>query len=188
MLERALDAANEAVERGPEQLPVLKEAGVVDAGAYGLTAIVAGVIAALRGDGEGPELAHQSAPPHVLHLSQHESSEYRYCTNFAVIGEGLDAREFIPRLEQIGDCVLVVGDQSTLKVHVHTDEPDLATAVFIAHGEVSHFDVADMHEQVADRAARLDVACAPVVVASGDGLVGMFREPRARTWWAAGRR
>jgi DAK2 domain fusion protein YloV len=175
VLERALEAGKEAVERGPEQLPVLKEAGVVDAGAYGLTAIMAGVIAALRGD-EGPELAHQAAPARAMHLPQHESSEYRYCTNFAVTGEGLDAREFIPRLERVGDCVLVVGDQSTLKVHVHTDEPDLATAIFVAHGEVSHFDVADMHEQVADRAARLGTGCAPVVIATGDGLVRMFRE------------
>jgi hypothetical protein len=175
VLERALEAANEAVERGPEQLPVLKEAGVVDAGAYGLTAIVVGVIAALRGDG-GPALAHHAAPPRAMHLPQHESSEYRYCTNFAVTGGGLDAREFIPKLEQIGDCVLVVGDEATLKVHVHTDDPDLATSMFTPHGEVSHFDVADMHEQVADRTARLDAACAPIVVASGEGLVRMFRE------------
>ena len=175
VLERALEAANEAVERGPEQLPVLKEAGVVDAGAYGLTAIVVGVIAALRGD-NGPELAHQTAPARAMHLPQHESSEYRYCTNFAVTGEGLDAREFIPKLEEIGDCVLVVGDQATLKVHVHTDEPDLATSMFVAQGEVSHFDVADMHEQVADRSARLEAGCTPVVVATGDGLVRLFRE------------
>jgi DAK2 domain fusion protein YloV len=175
VLERALEAAQEAVERGPEQLPVLKEAGVVDAGAYGLTAIVAGVIAALRGDG-GPDLAHQPPPAHALHLPQHESSEYRYCTNFAVTGAGLDGREFIPRLEEIGDSVLVVGDESTLRVHVHTDEPDLAQAIFLAHGEVSRFDVADMHEQVADRTARLEAACAPVVVAAGDGLARMFRD------------
>jgi len=175
VLERALEAANEAVERGPEQLPVLKESGVVDAGAYGLTAIVVGVIAALRGD-NGPVLAHQSAPTPTMHLPQHESSQYRYCTNFAVIGKRLDAREFIPLLEQIGDCVLVVGDQETLKVHVHTDKPDLATSMFVAHGEVSHFDVADMHEQVADRSARLEAACTPVVVATGDGLVRIFRE------------
>jgi DAK2 domain fusion protein YloV len=176
VLEGALEAANEAVARGPEQLPVLKEAGVVDAGAYGLTAIVAGVIAALRG-GDGPALPHQAAPPRPMHLPQHESSQYRYCTNFAVTGAGLDARVFIPRLEAIGDCVLVVGDPATLKVHVHTDEPDLATAIFVAHGgEVSHFDVADMHEQVADRSARLEAACAPVVVASGEGLMRMFRD------------
>ena len=131
VLERALEAANEAVERGPEQLPVLKEAGVVDAGAYGLTAIVVGVVAALRGD-DGPVLAHQTAPTRAMHLPQHESSEYRYCTNFAVTGEGLDAREFIPLLEQIGDCVLVVGDPATLKVHVHTDEPDRAASMFVA--------------------------------------------------------
>ena len=121
-------------------------------------------------------LAHQVAPPQAMHLPQHESSEYRYCTNFAVTGGGLDAREFIPKLEQIGDCVLVVGDEATLKVHVHTDDPDLATSMFIAHGEVSHFDVADMHEQVADRNMRLDVACSPIVVASGEGLVQLFRE------------
>jgi DAK2 domain fusion protein YloV len=175
VLERALEAANEAVERGPEQLPVLKEAGVVDAGAYGLTAIVVGVIAALRDD-NGPVLAHQTAPTRAMHLPQHESSEYRYCTNFAVTGQGLDAREFIPRLEQIGDCVLVVGDEATLKVHVHTDEPDLATSMFVPRGEVSHFDVADMHEQVAERSARLEAACSPVVVATGEGLVRMFRE------------
>jgi fatty acid kinase len=72
--------------------------------------------------------------------------------------------------------VLVVGDQATLKVHVHTDDPDLATSMFVAHGEVSHFDVADMHEQVADRSARLEAGCSPVVVATGDGLVRMFRE------------
>ena len=175
VLERALEAANEAVERGPEQLPVLKEAGVVDAGAYGLTAIVVGVIAALRGDG-GPALAHQAAPPHTMHLHHHESSDYRYCTNFAVTGAGLDAREFIPRLEEIGDSVMVVGDEATLKVHVHTDDPEVATSIFTTHGEVSRFDVADMHEQVADRSARLAAACAPVVVATGDGLVRMFRE------------
>ena len=61
VLERALDAAKEAVDRGPDQLPVLKEAGVVDAGAYGLTVIVAGVVAALRGSGP-TDLAHQATP------------------------------------------------------------------------------------------------------------------------------
>ena len=106
-----------------------------------------------------------------MHLPQHESSEYRYCTNFAVIGSGLDAHEFIPRLEEIGDCVLVVGDEATLKVHVHTDEPDVATSMFIAHGEVSHFDVADMHEQVADRTR-----------AARGGLLARSSSPRARAW------
>ena len=88
VLERALRAGEQSVERGPELLPVLREAGVVDAGGYGLTVIFAGVIAALRGT-EAPELDHH-APARVTH-PQHESSTFRYCTNFAVTGEDLDA-------------------------------------------------------------------------------------------------
>jgi DAK2 domain fusion protein YloV len=178
-LERALEAGNEAVERGPEQLPVLREAGVVDAGAYGLTVILAGVVAALRG--EEPRLEHHDAPRRALHLPHHESSEFRYCTNFAVTGTGLDGRAVVPRLEEIGDCVLVVGDERTLRVHVHTDEPEAAVALFEPGGEVSRFDVADMREQIADRTARLEGArarrrCGVVAVASGRGLVSLFED------------
>jgi hypothetical protein len=181
VLERALEAGKEAVERGPEQLEVLRQSGVVDAGAYGLTVIVAGLIAALRG-ADPPELAHQSAPVRSLHLPQHESSQYRYCTNFAVTGSALEAGEFVPRLEQIGDSVLVVGDASTLKVHVHTDEPDMAVAIFVASGDVSRLDVADMHEQVERRSARLagearsSAACAVIAVVNGDGLTALYRD------------
>src|ERR687890_445550 len=99
VLERALDAGNEAVKRGPEQLAVLREAGVVDAGAYGLTVIVAGMIAALRGENAAPELEHQTAPARDLHLPQHESSRFRYCTNFVVTGEGLEQHSVVPLLE-----------------------------------------------------------------------------------------
>jgi uncharacterized protein len=183
VLERALEAAKDAVKRGPDQLAVLREAGVVDAGAYGVTIIVAGVIAALRG-AEAPELEHELAPSRALHLPQHESSDYRYCTNFAVTGDGLDGSGFVPRLEELGDCVLVVGDERTLRVHVHTDAPEEAVAIFERVGEVSRLDVADMREQAADRVARLSrasrpagtAACGAVVVASGRGLIRMYEE------------
>jgi uncharacterized protein len=181
VLENALEAAKEAVERGPEELAILREAGVVDAGAYGLTIILAGCIAALRGR-TPPELPHQSPPAESLHLPQHASSSYRYCTNFAVTGEGLERGRFVPRLEELGDCVLVVGDELTLRVHVHTDEPERAVALFEAVGELSRFDVADMHEQVAERSTRRRgdaaeiTACAVVAVASGDGLRRLYEE------------
>jgi DAK2 domain fusion protein YloV len=151
-LERAVAAGQDSVKRGPELLAPLREAGVVDAGGYGLTIIFAGVVSALRGD-EPPPLDHH-APARITH-PEHSSSTYRFCTNFAVTGTELSSGRFIEPLERIGDSVLVVGDQTTLKVHVHTDEPELATAVFAGEGEVSRLDVADMHQQVAMRDARL---------------------------------
>src|SRR5215210_7903548 len=81
VLERALDEGEQSVKRGPDLLPVLREAGVVDAGGYGLTIMFAGVVSALRG-APPPRLEHY-APARVTH-PQHQSSSYRYCTNFAV--------------------------------------------------------------------------------------------------------
>ncbi len=187
ILERALHAGEESVRRTPELLPVLREAGVVDAGGYALTVIFAGVVAALRGT-DGPELAHHHAPARLTH-PEHESSTYRYCTNFAITGDRLDASTFTRDLEALGDSVLVVGDERTLKVHVHTDEPEAATALFAGAGMLSHLDVADMHAQVSERAARLGadggappaVRCAALAVVAGRGMAGLFASLGAHT-------
>src|SRR4051794_36252691 len=174
VLEPAVTAGEASVKRGPELLPILREAGVVDAGGYAVTIIFAGIVAALRG-AEPPELDHQ-APARVTH-PQHESSTFRYCTNFVVTGTGLEAHDFIAPLEGLGDSVLVVGDAHTLKVHVHTDDPDAATALF-TDAEVSRLDVADMREQLAQRAERLAgqpaARCGALAVATGDGVRGLF--------------
>ncbi len=160
-LERAVIAGQDSVKRGPELLAALRDAGVVDAGGYGLTIMFAGVVAALRGD-EPPELDHH-APARISH-PEHSSSTYRFCTNFAVIGRDLVPGRYIEPLEALGDSVLVVGDSRTLKVHLHTDDPELATAVFEGAGEVSRLDVADMRLQVLEREARLS--------GEGDGATG----------------
>jgi DAK2 domain fusion protein YloV len=173
VLERALRAGEEAVRRGPEQLAVLRESGVVDAGGHALTIIIAGVIAALRGS-EAPAVARHAAPVQISH-PQHDSSTYRYCTNFAVTGRSLDPAAWIEPLEAIGDSVLVVGDAATLKIHVHTDEPQAATALFDGAGEVSRLDVADMHIQVQERDARLATQrCGALAVVAGDGMAALF--------------
>ncbi len=192
-LERAVQAGEDSVKRGPELLAALREAGVVDAGGYGLTIIFAGVVAALRGE-EPPPLDHY-APARITH-PEHSSGTYRFCTNFAVTGTGLSPTSFIVSLEDLGDSVLVVGDATTLKVHLHTDQPELATAVFADVGEVSHLDVADMRAQVAERDGRMraraapgadaagvrahtsggEVRCAAVAVVSGEGLRQLFEE------------
>jgi len=204
-LERAVLAGQDSVKRGPELLPELRAAGVVDAGGYALTVIFAGVVAALRGD-EPPELDHH-APARISH-PEHHSSTYRYCTNFAVTGTGLQPGRFIAPLEDLGDSVLVVGDERTLKVHVHTDEPEAATALFEHAGEVSHIDVADMRLQVTERSERLregedateihapgahqqtagrppagpaNARCGLLAVVSGDGFAELFAELGAHT-------
>jgi len=174
VLEVATKAGEEAVERTTEQLDVLARAGVVDAGAHGLVVILAGIVAGLRGgDGEMPQIPHHE--PARTTRPHHADSRYRYCTNFIVTGQGLDSRSFVPRLEQIGDSVLVVGDEATLKVHVHTDEPEVAVAAFEQSGEVQRLDVADMREQIAERDARVTAGRTGVVaVSTGDGMRALF--------------
>src|SRR5512133_970118 len=106
VLERAIEDGQRAVARTPEQLEVLRDSGVVDAGGYGLVLILAGVVAGLRGDGaQLPEVSHEQAPR--VSRPHHADSRYRYCTNFIVSGTGLSARDFLPRLEALGDSVLV---------------------------------------------------------------------------------
>jgi dihydroxyacetone kinase-like predicted kinase len=115
----------------------------------------------------------------VLHATQHESSTYRYCTNFAVTGVQLDGQSFVTALERLGDSVLVVGDERALRVHVHTDSPDDAVALFAEHGEVSRLEASDMRDQVADRNARLAgprAVCAVVAVATGAGMRDLYAE------------
>jgi DAK2 domain fusion protein YloV len=174
VLEAALDAGQDSVRRSPELLEVLRRAGVVDAGGYGLTILFAGMVAALRGT-PPPELEHH-APARITH-PQHESATFRYCTNFAVTGSELDPGPWREPLERIGDSVLVVGDHTTLKIHLHTDEPERATALFTGVGEVSRLDVADMTEQLARRSGRLLEAldgCGVLAVVSGRGMHELF--------------
>ncbi len=182
VIEHALEAGQESVKRGPDLLPVLRDAGVVDAGGYAITVLLAGIIGALRGT-PAPPIEHHAAA-RVTH-PHHSSSTYRYCTNFAVTGSDLDPRRYLLALEEIGDSVLVVGDQTTLKIHIHTDEPDAATALFAQDGAVSHLDVADMTEQVRARDDRLAAPRAlartgALAVTTGPGMARLFESLGAR--------
>ena len=97
--------------RTPEQLDVLAEAGVVDAGAHGLVLILAGIVAGLRGE-ETPQVDIPAQAPARFSAPQHTDSRFRYCVNFIVQGSDLDGPSFEPRLRELGDSILVVGDRA----------------------------------------------------------------------------
>src|SRR5919106_1747932 len=175
MLAAALFSGEEALRHTPEQLAVLRERGAkVDAGALGLVVIVRGLMSGLAGEQvELPEIPRYE-PARITDV-HHADSRYRWCTNFIVIGTGLAAESFASRLEELGDSVLVVGDEETLKVHVHTDDFEAAKAVFAGAGQIEREDIADMHVQVAEQRARLAGGrSGAVVVASGGGVRSLY--------------
>jgi DAK2 domain fusion protein YloV len=178
VLEVITRAGEQAVQRTPDQLDVLAEAGVVDAGAHGLVLILAGIVAGLRGE-ETPKVEIPAQAPARLSAPQHTDSRFRYCVNFIVQGNDLDGPSFEPLLYEFGNSILIVGDERTLRVHVHTDDPPRAREVFAGHGTVSQVDEADMREQVAERERRLSdmgTRCGLVAVVSGDGLRNLYEE------------
>ncbi len=152
---RALvERGEDALARTPDQLAVLREAGVVDAGAAGLLEIVRGIAAALAGE-PIPDVPVEHAHEAGLDAIHQELSEFRYCTVFVVEGEDLDAATLEDELEQLGDSLLVVGDASALKVHLHTDNPGGAIALATAAGVVEGVEIANMHRQTEQREERL---------------------------------
>jgi fatty acid kinase len=178
LLPQLVRRGEEAVARTPEQLDVLREAGVVDAGGAGLLEIVRGITAAVTGEElpEGPVETEQLS----LDAIHQELSRFRYCTTFLIEGEELDHDAIEVELDRLGDSLLVVGDPKALKVHVHTDEPGRALSVGTAVGVIDRVEIANMHEQTQLREERLAEAppehatAAVVAVVAGDGNRRLF--------------
>ena len=169
---------DDAVARTPEQLDVLREAGVVDAGGAGLVELLRGLAGAVTGEAL-PAAPAEKAPSGVdaIHL---EPSRYRYCTVFLVEGEALDRDGLEAQLEQLGDSLVVVGDETALKVHVHTDDPGVALSLGVAAGTIDGVEIANMHEQQEQRDRRLAlvpsarVKSGVVTVVAGEGNQRLF--------------
>jgi DAK2 domain fusion protein YloV len=153
LLRAVLTAGEDALARTPELLDVLGKAGVVDAGGAGLVEIARGMVFGATGE-TIPEAPVEAEALGVEAIHQ-ELSKYRYCTVFVVEGEALDKAVLEEELERIGDSLLVVGDESALKVHVHTDDPGRALALGTAVGVVEGVEIANMHHQTAQREERL---------------------------------
>jgi DAK2 domain fusion protein YloV len=180
LLDLLVQRGDEAVARTREQLDVLREAGVVDAGGAGLVELVRGLRAAAAG--RAPT-APAAGPKLTVEAAHQQLSRYRYCTTFVVEGEQLDAPALETELEQLGDSLLVVGDPSALKVHVHTDDPGAALSLGTRAGVIEGVEIADMHRQTEEREQRL-LAALPggasrsgvVAVVAGEGNRRLFED------------
>jgi fatty acid kinase len=150
-LTRVVTRGDTAVARTPELLDTLREAGVVDAGGVGLVELARGVLHALTGQPlpEVPDVIEELSEDAI----HRDESERRYCTSFVVEGDALDLDELHAELDALGDSLLVTGDGSLAKVHVHTDEPERALAIGRAVGMVDpvRVEISDMHSQAAER-------------------------------------
>ena len=152
VLASTVEAAREAVSKTPSLLPVLREAGVVDAGGQGLYIMLEGALRYIRGD-VGPPVALTARDPEASWLaataSLHEDAEssYGYCTEFLVRGENLDSHAILEGMLTLGDSVLVVGDESLLRVHVHTHDPGAALSYGTGLGSVTTVKVDNIRTQ-----------------------------------------
>ena len=180
-------AGQEAVERTPEQLDVLAEAGVVDAGAHGLVVILAGIVAGLRGELDAiPEVAHHEPPGRRAPITSTAASATARTSSSPA---GTRLARLRRRLEELGDSVLVVGDPATLKVHVHTDEPEAPSAR--VRGRRRRAAARRRRHARADRRPRTPAwrpaRTGVVAVAAGDGHASRCSRDSARTWSTAAR-
>ena len=201
--EALLEGANKALAETPEMLPVLKKAGVVDAGGRGFVVILEGMLSVIR-DGKMVESAEApSASPAATQRNAAGEMEaditFTYCTEFIVKRDDADKDPKTLRayLETIGDCVVVVDDEEIIKVHVHTDHPGNAFEKGLTFGQLINMKVENMRDQH-ERAKHDSKGDAPktaapkddgeivsveiekdfgfVAVAAGEGLHALFND------------
>lgn len=187
--EELIKAANEAVELTPTLLPVLKKAGVVDAGGKGLMVILEGMQKALLGETVNADLAvvetvqSQSTFEHV-DVTSLGNIEFAYCTEFFVINlkkqtTMADIERFKEYLMSIGDSVIVIGDLEFVKVHVHTNQPGQALTRALELGELDKLKIENMLEQNRALMKEFEAEKKPIgmmAVSAGDGISSIFKD------------
>ena len=197
------EAGRVAVENTTAQLPALQKAGVVDAGGYGLLVLFRGLAAGIhdlvRGGriAAGARLAARAAvgpvavpaPPErrVVVEQPSELSEYRYCTSLLLTGTAIDREALEAFLAPLGDSALVVGDERTVKIHVHVNDPGVVLSEAVRHGAIGDVEINDMHAQTRERDERLAMPTTStpeigeggsvvVAVVAGAGNQQLFRD------------
>ena len=186
IMEATVNAANEAVANTPSLLPVLMEAGVVDAGGQGLYTILEGALRYLRGEAEQmqfrkPQMIASNVPITTKppQMGAEEEEIYGYCTEFLLKGQRLNPDKLRQRLEKRGQSLIVVGDEATIRVHIHTVDPGSVIHYAASLGTMHQVSIRNMDEQHRDylemqkeKAPAIDIAI--IAVVSGDGLSDVF--------------
>ncbi len=190
--EKAFSAGQEALDRTPEQLPVLREAGVVDAGGMGVVVIMGGALAYLNGSGDeqvamavargytGSD-ASRTAGLDAHYLDSVSQIQWGYCIQFVITGEDLAAESIRHQFVEISESAVVVGGGRSVRVHVHAPDPGPSLSLGASLGQINQIDIQNMSQQNKEFTAGLSTAVsggelAVVAVASGDGLDALFRE------------
>jgi DAK2 domain fusion protein YloV len=186
VMEATVNTAKESVANTPTLLPVLMEAGVVDAGGQGLYTILEGALHYLKGEIEQLKLRRPwmiaSSIPLTTKVPQMvgvEEVPYGYCTNFVLKGQELSPDKLRKRLEKRGQSVIVVGDDSAVRVHIHTLDPGDVMSYVIPLGTLHEISIRNMDEQYRDfiemqkeRMPAVEIAI--VAVVAGEGLSKVF--------------
>ncbi len=186
VMEATVNAANESVANTPTLLPILREAGVVDAGGQGLYTILEGTLHYLKGEVEQMQFRKPrmipSSMPLAARLPQMVAAEevpYGYCTEFLLKGQGLDPDKLSLRLKKKGQSLIIVGDESTVRIHIHTLDPGNIIRYATSLGTMHQVSIRNMDEQHQDflemqkeRAPAVEIAT--IAVVSGDGLGDVF--------------
>lgn len=192
LLQAVVREAKHSVERTPSLLPVLAEAGVVDAGGKGLAILLEGALRYLLGETtEAPAITAQRVEDEWLAVTErlHETGDqhYGYCTEFLISGRDLDVESVRQHMTAMGDSVLVVGSDDLIRVHLHTDDPGAAISYGTNIGSLSRIKVDNMEEQFRELAAARHSAemrraerqetppIATVAVCTGAGMARIFR-------------
>ena len=150
MMQKAREAVDEALANTPNQLEVLRKAGVVDAGAKGFADLVSGMTAYLLDGTVTPApdtaFAHEIEPV-VDFAAADNASQYRYCTECMVSGKELNRRKLREALAELGDSLVLAGTKRKAKIHIHVDDPDEVFDVARRFGTLSAEKADDMHRQ-----------------------------------------
>ncbi|MBI4180807.1 MAG: DAK2 domain-containing protein [Chloroflexi bacterium] len=189
VMEAVVSAAGESVANTPALLPVLKQAGVVDAGGQGLYTILEGALRYLRGEAEQmqfrkPQMIASNIPQpgrfsQMKVMTVKDEVPYGYCTEFMLKGDKLSLDKVETKLHKKGQSLIVVGDENTVRVHIHTLDPGNIISYATSLGTVHQVSVRNMDEQHQDflemQKERLpEVDIATIAVVSGSGLAEVF--------------